>query len=69
MLITDNVTLYIILCKHFSGYYKGLNQYKHFNYLFQKSTQFVSKGHYFNNSEFADLSVRDDIKQLYPSVI
>lgn len=69
MLILDSVTLYITLHKFFSGYYKGLNPYKYFNYLFQKSTQCVSKEHYFNNLEFAGISVHDEINQLYPSVI
>ena len=66
MLISDNVTVYIILHKLFSGYYKDFSQYKRFNYQHQKSTEFVYKGHYINNLEFADHNVPDEITQLFP---
>ena len=66
MLISDKVTTYIILHKLFSGYYKDFNQYKHFNYQYQKSKEFVSKRHYINNLEFADHSIPNEITQLFP---
>ena len=69
MLIPNNVTVHIILHKLFSGYYKVFNQWKHFNYQYQKSTQFVPKWHYINNLEFADHSISDEITQFFPSVI
>ena len=44
MVITDNVTLYIILCKHFSGYYKGLNQYNILIICFRSQHNLCLKG-------------------------